>query len=112
MDGKGEVRDGGAMSDAITESEFRTAPNTQDWEVQDGVAAVEFATGDFATGLRLVNALGEVAEEANHHPDIVLTYPSVTVRLTSHDIGGLSYRDAHLAGRFSEVAAAILNPAD
>ena len=33
-----------------------------------------FDTGDFATGLRLVNLIGESAEEAGHHPDITLTY--------------------------------------
>lgn len=59
------------------------------------VARVE--TGDFITGLALVNAIGAKAEEANHHPDIDLRYPYVEIRLTSHDAGGVTSRDIALA---------------
>ena len=37
------------------------------------------------------------AEAANHHPDILLTYPEVTVTLSSHDVGGVTSRDLALA---------------
>lgn len=67
------------------------------WRQTDGTIRAEFATGDFATGLRLVNLIGESAEAANHHPDITLTYPTVTVTLSSHDVGGLTSRDVDLA---------------
>ncbi|QGU03693.1 4a-hydroxytetrahydrobiopterin dehydratase [Corynebacterium comes] len=58
---------------------------------------VEYSTGDFTTGLRLVTLIGESADAANHHPDITLTYPSVSVTLSSHDVGGLTSRDIDLA---------------
>lgn len=65
---------------------------------QDGQSLVaRFATGDFATGLALVDRLGAAAEEAGHHPDVLLTYPEVTVTLTSHDVGGVTSRDVDLA---------------
>lgn len=54
-------------------------------------------TGDFVTGLALVNAIGTKAEEANHHPDIDLRYPYVQIRLTSHDAGGVTSRDVAMA---------------
>ncbi|WP_433370692.1 4a-hydroxytetrahydrobiopterin dehydratase [Actinoplanes sp. CA-142083] len=54
-------------------------------------------SGDFATGLALVNAIGAAAEEANHHPDIDLRYPHVNIRLSSHDEGGVTSRDVELA---------------
>jgi 4a-hydroxytetrahydrobiopterin dehydratase len=61
-------------------------------------------TPDFATGLALVNAIGAVAEEIDHHPDIDLRYSSVGIRLTSHDTGGVTRRDIRLARRVDELA--------
>ena len=48
--------------------------------------------------IRFVNALAEEAERANHHPDILIQYSKVTLRLTTHDCDGLSERDFALAG--------------
>lgn len=64
-----------------------------------------FATGDFATGLALVNAIGAAAEEMQHHPDLDLRYTHLDVRLTSHDVGGLTERDLRLATAISGLAA-------
>jgi 4a-hydroxytetrahydrobiopterin dehydratase len=63
------------------------------------------ATGDFAAGLALVDAIGREAEAANHHPDLTLRYAAVDVRLSSHDAGGVTERDLRLARRIGEVAA-------
>ena len=62
-------------------------------------------TNDFATGLEIVNAIGAAAEEMAHHPDIDLRYSRVDVRLSSHDVGGVTDRDLRLARRISEIAA-------
>jgi 4a-hydroxytetrahydrobiopterin dehydratase len=62
-------------------------------------------TGDFAMGLRVVTAIAAAAEEMNHHPDVDLRYPHVDVRLSSHDVGGLTDRDVQLARRISQIAA-------
>ena len=77
-----------------------------DWEYVLGHLEARFETGGFATGLALVDEIGAAAEEANHHPDIVLTYPVVHVRLVSHDVGGITSRDLDLARRISGLAAA------
>jgi 4a-hydroxytetrahydrobiopterin dehydratase len=63
-------------------------------------------TKDFATGLRIVNAIGAAAEELDHHPDIDLRYSRVDVRMSSHDVGGVTNRDLRLAKRVSDLAAA------
>lgn len=62
-------------------------------------------TGDFATGLSIVNAIGAAAEAMNHHPDITLRYGQVDVRLTSHDERGVTDRDIQLARTISGIAA-------
>jgi 4a-hydroxytetrahydrobiopterin dehydratase len=71
-----------------------------------GSLGATFDTGDFATGLRLTNRIGELAEVEDHHPDLTLTYPTLAVRLTSHDVGGVTARDVRMARSISEHAAA------
>ena len=76
-----------------------------DWrQIRDTLRA-RFRTGDFATGLAFVNRVGAAAEGADHHPDVILTYPEVRVSLTSHDAGGLTSRDIDLAREISAIAA-------
>jgi len=69
-----------------------------DLEGQPGIMKV-FATGDFLSGLAFVTRVAVLAEKANHHPDVVLTYPKVSVRLTTHDAAGLTAKDFELAGQ-------------
>lgn len=78
-----------------------------DWRMMFDQLHARFATGDFATGLRLVAAIGEAAEAANHHPDVELTYAAVVVRLASHDVGGVTLRDVRLAREISDAAGRL-----
>jgi 4a-hydroxytetrahydrobiopterin dehydratase len=89
----------------LTADEVRQAPGLDDWRhLLSGIRA-RFRTGDFATGLALVDRIGAAAEEADHHPDISLTYPEVIVTLSSHDVGGITSRDLDLARTISGFAA-------
>jgi 4a-hydroxytetrahydrobiopterin dehydratase len=76
-----------------------------DWRILYSTLHARFETGDFATGLRLVAAIGEAAGAADHHPDVDLSYGRVDVRTRSHDVGGVTARDVRLARRISDVAA-------
>lgn len=76
-----------------------------DWRIMFDTLHGRFETGDFATGVRLVGAIGAAADELNHHPDVELTYPRVDIRLTSHDVDGITIRDVVLARTISELAA-------
>jgi 4a-hydroxytetrahydrobiopterin dehydratase len=67
---------------------------------------VRFETGDFNTGAALVTKIAEIADVANHHPDVDLRYPHVTVSLKSHDVNAITPRDIRLARQISELAAA------
>jgi 4a-hydroxytetrahydrobiopterin dehydratase len=71
-----------------------------------------FETGDFNTGAALVSKIAEAADEANHHPDVDLRYPHLTVTLKSHDVGAITPRDLRLAATISDLAqAAGISPA-
>ena len=83
-----------------------------DWRWLLGGLHARFATGDFATGIALADAIAQAAEEANHHPDLDLRYPNLSVKLVSHDVGGVTDRDVQLARRISELAASAGVAAD
>jgi 4a-hydroxytetrahydrobiopterin dehydratase len=108
----GSATAGGAVTDAITAEQFYDHDGVEDWRVLAHGIAARFRTGSFATGVDLVDAIGELADAANHHPDVDLRYPAVTVRLISHDIGGLSERDVELARRISAAARELGVAAD
>jgi 4a-hydroxytetrahydrobiopterin dehydratase len=90
----------------LTPTQVRQA-SLADWRQILGRIKARFRTGDFATGIALVNRISDAAEGANHHPDIVLTYSDVIVALTSHDVGGITSRDLELARQISRHAAEL-----
>jgi 4a-hydroxytetrahydrobiopterin dehydratase len=51
----------------------------------------------FPDAIAFVNKVAEAAEKANHHPDIDIRWNKVRLALSSHDAGGLTRRDFHLA---------------
>ena len=59
---------------------------------------------DFNGSLHFVNAVGEAANKANHHPDIMIQWNRVTLTLSSHDAGGLTQRDFDLAKSIDALA--------
>lgn len=59
---------------------------------------------DFAAALAYVNAVGALAEAADHHPDIDIRWNTVTLVLSTHSEGGLTDKDVALAGAIDEIA--------
>lgn len=77
------------------------------WAYLLGGLQTRLHTGDFATGLALVNAIGAAAEELGHHPDLTLRHTHVDVRLTSHDERGVTDRDVRLARAITAAAGSV-----
>lgn len=92
------------MAEILNGEDVRAA-GIHDWELMHQALQTRFLTGDFATGLALVNRIGAAAEELNHHPDLDLRYPHLNIRLFSHDVFGVTGRDLELARRISAYAA-------
>ena len=74
------------------------------WYYEDGWIRRQFRTDGWPTTLMLVNAIGYVAEGANHHPDLTVTWARVGVKLSTHSAGGITDKDFALARRIEEVA--------
>jgi 4a-hydroxytetrahydrobiopterin dehydratase len=73
----------------------------------DGDAAIErdLEFADFVSALAFVDRVGEAAEAANHHPDILLHgWNKVRLTLSTHSEGGLTAADFDLAGRVDGLA--------
>ena len=74
------------------------------WRLQENALAVEWVFKDFAQAMAFMNAVAEVAERMNHHPEWSNVYNRVTVRLTTHDAGGLTHLDFDLAQAMDNLA--------
>ncbi len=90
--------------DTITPAEFRAAAGVEDWRARVTGASALFRTRDFATGAKLFGAITELAEQANHHPDVDVRYGTVRVRLLTHSAHGLTTKDVALAQQISAAA--------
>ena len=73
------------------------------WSFTNGHLERVFKTAGWKASLMVVNAIGHLAEVAWHHPDLAVSYASVTVRLMSHDAGGITDKDFELARKIEEV---------
>ena len=75
-------------------------PDNWDREGDEIVRIYEF--DDYLTGVDFATDCAEIADEAFHHPELVIGFRSVEVRLTSHEAGGITDDDIRLAGLFND----------
>jgi len=69
------------------------------WERIGDAILKQYAFGGFQEAMTFVNRVATLADEQDHHPDILIEYDRVTLTLSSHDAGGLTERDFRLAAR-------------
>lgn len=67
------------------------------WKVEGNELVKVVKKADFADALAYVNAVGRLAEQAQHHPDIELRWSTVTLRQSTHSLGGITQADLVLA---------------
>ncbi len=81
----------------------RLAAELPGWALEDGTIRRAYATAGWKATLMAAGAVAHLAEAAWHHPDLLLTWGSVEVRLRSHDVDGITERDFALARRIDEL---------
>lgn len=74
------------------------------WELEDGQLKKEFLVDDFVEALHFVNKVGVIAEEKDHHPDILIKSNRVTFYLSTHSAGGITETDFQLAEQIDSAA--------
>jgi len=75
------------------------------WNLEGEAIVKQFKRGDFSGSVDLVDRIAPVANEMNHHPDLSISWDTVTVLITTHSEGGLTASDFELAGRIDGIAA-------
>ena len=57
----------------------------------------------FLDAIATVDEVAQLAESANHHPDMNIRYNSLKFKLSTHSEGGLTTKDFDLASQISQV---------
>ncbi len=74
------------------------------WNEVRGALQRGFRFRDFREAIEFVNRLAEAAEQADHHPDIAISWNAVTVRWWTHTKRAITDRDRAMARRTNELA--------
>jgi 4a-hydroxytetrahydrobiopterin dehydratase len=89
------------LAETLNDEEVDNRLKRLPWEREGDEIVREWRFEDFAEAIGFVNRVAEVAEEANHHPDIfVHGWNKVKLSLTNHSAGGLTDTDFQMALRF------------
>ena len=88
------------LSNQEIQSRLVTIP---DWQIESGELVRTFLFKDFRASLAFVNKLGDLAENASHHPDIDIRYNKVRLALVTHDAGGITAKDFDLAAAVDKI---------
>ena len=73
------------------------------WDEADGALERTVVLPSFRAAIALVNRIADLAEGENHHPDLRISYKTVTITWTTHFAGGLTDRDRELAALTDEL---------
>ena len=77
-----------------------------EWSLNGDALTRTFGFDDFQGAMAFVNRIAELAEEHQHHPDIMIRYNKVTLTVSTHDAGGLTAKDFALARETDAFTAA------
>src|SRR5438309_406289 len=84
---------------ALTESEISTRlQSLPGWEFKSGALQRSYQTDGWRGSLLVANAIGFLCEAADHHADLTVTWPKLTVTLSTHSAGGITEKDFEVAG--------------
>jgi len=81
----------------------RLTGDLRHWRRAGGALARVYRTQDWKATLLAAGAVAHLAEAAWHHPELVLNYPSLEVRLSTHSAGGVTDKDFELARKIEAV---------
>lgn len=91
------------MTDVLSEEEI-DAQLPAGWAREGDEIARTFEFDAYLDGIGFAAGAGGLAEDAFHHPEMIIGWREVEIRLTTHDAGGITEKDIDLATRLNELA--------
>jgi 4a-hydroxytetrahydrobiopterin dehydratase len=86
------------MAERLTDDEIQQGLESSPWRREGDAIVRELKLDDFAAAMAFVNAVAVLAEDANHHPDILIHgWNKVRLELTTHSADGLTQSDLDLS---------------
>jgi 4a-hydroxytetrahydrobiopterin dehydratase len=76
------------------------------WDASGGRLRKTFRFPDFRSALRFVDAVGAMADDVDHHPDVELSWGKATIQIWTHTVGGLAEIDFAFAARCDRIYGA------
>ena len=93
------------MAELLSDEDIASRLEDSQWRREDSEIVRDWQFDDFAQAMAFVNRVAEAAEEANHHPDILVHgWNKVMLSLTNHSAGGLTDADFAMAARIDQLA--------
>lgn len=92
------------QSTAISEELESFLAEHPEWNFVDNALHRTFKFSSFRKAFGFMTEVALIAEKQNHHPEWSNVYNKVKVKLTSHDVGGITARDFDLAGKMDAIA--------
>ncbi|EMA27453.1 4a-hydroxytetrahydrobiopterin dehydratase [Halobiforma nitratireducens] len=84
------------MADLLSDDEI-DAQLPDEWSQEGDEIVRTYEFDDYLHGVNFAQMVGEIAESQFHHPEIVIRYKEVEIRLTSHEEGGITDQDVEMA---------------
>jgi 4a-hydroxytetrahydrobiopterin dehydratase len=92
------------MTELLSEDVIASRLDDSRWQRQGDEIVREWQLEDFAEAMSFVNRVAELAEETNHHPDILVHgWNKVRLSLTNHSAGGLTEADFEMAAKLDDL---------
>jgi 4a-hydroxytetrahydrobiopterin dehydratase len=92
------------MAQLLAEDDIASRLEDTEWRREGDELVRDWRFEDFAGAMQFVNHVAEAAEEANHHPDILIHgWNKVRLSLTNHSAGGLTDADFEMAARIDSL---------
>jgi 4a-hydroxytetrahydrobiopterin dehydratase len=93
------------VAELLTDQAIDERLKESGWSREDDSIVRDLKFDDFAQAIAFVNRVAEVAEEAGHHPDIMVHgWNNVRLTLSTHSAGGITGADFDLAARLDGLA--------
>ena len=88
----------------FTEAEIdQRLPEAKGWQRHGDMLVRTWQFPSFRRSIEFVNQAAALIEKTEHYPDLILTYRTVRIEISTHDVGGLTERDFGLVSAINEI---------